>query len=102
VLVATFTNFATGAVIGRWVSSSGTSGLAPLTAVWLVAWVLWPLRLLAFAPWAFGALLAFSFLCLFPVLGLAPLLVGGALGRRFKAQTLVPHSSGTGASSPHR
>jgi hypothetical protein len=81
-LVATLTNFGTGLVVGRWVTRGGMSGLAPLAALWLVAWVLWMLRLFVYTwwwTWALAAVLAFPFLCL------SPLLVGGALGRRLSA-----------------
>jgi hypothetical protein len=81
-LVATFTNFTTGMVVGRWVVRDGMSGLAPLTALWLAAWVLWMLRLFVSTwwwAWILAAVLAFPFLCL------SPLLIGGAFGRKLRA-----------------
>jgi hypothetical protein len=81
-LVATLTNFATGLVVGRWVARDGMSGLGPLVVLWLAAWVLWMLRLFVYTwwwAWVLAAVLAFPFLCL------APLVIGGALGRKLRA-----------------
>jgi hypothetical protein len=81
-LVAAFTNFATGMVVGRCVGRDGMSGIAPLAVVWLAAWIFWMLRLFVYTwwwTWVLTAVLAFPFLCL------SPLLIGGALGRRLKA-----------------
>jgi hypothetical protein len=75
--VVTLANLATGMVIGRWISRGGISGLAPLTVLWIAAWVFWMVFLLVdTSAWKWGAVLAFPFLCL------SPLVLGGALGRR--------------------
>lgn len=84
-LLESLANALTGFVLGRWVSFGGTNALAPLLLLRLAAW---PAELAVIAllhihgPFATPlGLLVFAALG-YPLLGLLPLTVGGAVGRR--------------------
>ena len=84
-LVVGLANLVTGFILGRWVSVRGTNALAPLSLLWLAAW---PAELVFVALMHIHEPVEASFGLLvlaalgYPLLGLLPLTVGGAVGRR--------------------
>jgi len=96
--VVVASNLLTGAILARWRSHGNISAIAPLTAVWCAAWLLWPLCALAIYPWPSGDLFAALrglvpwptpgpwiivwAAVIFPFVYLAPLLLGALIGQR--------------------
>jgi hypothetical protein len=89
-VVVVVSNLLTGAILARWPSHGNVRPIAPLTALWFAAWLIWPLIVSAVnsssatpAPWT----LAWTAL-IFPFLYLVPLLVGAVIGQRRIARVI--------------
>jgi hypothetical protein len=82
-LVVFTANLVTGAVLARLPTGGGSSALAPIAALWLKAWVVWPFLLSLPYGWPSGsAWYGITFALLFPVLCLLPLFLGAMLAQR--------------------
>jgi len=94
-LVVFVSNLVTGAALGRRPSGGGISAIAPLTALWLLGWLIWPLFAMRLHFWA-SSPTWYGFLpsvgqapsailwaaLIFPFLYLLPLLLGAIAAQR--------------------
>jgi hypothetical protein len=111
-LVVFLSNLVTGAVLARRPTSGAIGAVAPLTALWLAGWLIWPLFAARVYPWPStgvwrggvpwppmtpGRLTLLSAELIFPLLYLLPLLLGAVLAQRRMAGTIAastpPHNS---------
>jgi hypothetical protein len=96
-LVVFFSNLLTGAILARRRASATVGAVAPLTALWLAAWLIWPLFASRAYPWpsqgvwrggvpwppmVAGPWTLLSAELIFPLLYLLPLLLGAVLAQR--------------------